>query len=216
MRTPSNIYESTMAQQNDHIMSNDRHYPSLINRNYKRKSFDHDLSTQAKIARKNQIDQIFFEALSQTDTSPSAPTTTEYMNENINSISGSNNNNNLQSSTIEYIFDSHLLPVQNHVISEADTLNINDLNQSWNNAAEILDLDHNKNGGSEINNDFSVNSSGQFSNGVCNSGQHNYNEISKFTKVNSAIKPNQEINIGNNKMCLTRKFILNFITFKIS
>lgn len=197
MRTPSAFYESSVAAQRNEQQSQN-HFPAIINRNYKRKSSDIDLSQpQAKSNRKIIDHQIYYQTVQHGETSLM---NTEYLN---NSVTNNlNNNNNLQNSAIEYIFDSNLLPVQNHIISEANSLNLNELSATWNNA-EILDLDCNKDNSSEIN-DLSANNGGHYDHSFC-SDQQNYNDISKYANESDTMKSNN-LTIKNHNLGLTRKY----------
>lgn len=158
MRTPSILCEQiTIPTKNDSQNQNQhqRQIPLILNRCLKRRSSDVDLSQpQTKSIKKlnNIYNNYSSEHLQQQQQQPQQ----QQPQYHITQIHNHNSIISHQSPTIEFVnvmFDQNLLPIQNSIISEANSVNLNDLTATWN-SSDLLDLDQ-KNYDAEMRNDLS-------------------------------------------------------------
>lgn len=156
MRTPSILCDQiTIPTKNDSQNQNQHHQrqiPLILNRCLKRRSSDVDLSQpQTKSIKK--LNNIYNNYSSQHLQQPQQQQQQYHITHQLH------NHNNIishQSPTIEFVnvmFDQNLLPIQNSIISEANSDNLNDLTATWN-SSDLLDLDQ-KNYDAEMRNDLS-------------------------------------------------------------
>lgn len=156
MRTPSILCDQiTIPAKNDSQNQNQhqRQIPLILNRCLKRRSSDVDLSQpQTKSIKK--LNNIY------NNYSPQHLQHHQQQHEqqqqyHITQIHNHNSIISHQSPTIEFVnvmFDQNLLPIQNSIISEANSVNLNDLTATWN-SSDLLDLDQ-KNYDAEMRNDL--------------------------------------------------------------